>query len=220
MKKIIIILFVLNSIFLFAQEENKFDKKIVHEFGVNGTELLAQLLKISSDSNFNSKQTYLLTYKFLYKDYALRIGGGVDYNNNQTKIDEFTDVKSKINLKYDVRIGLEKQLPLYKKWRGYFGVDAIFGYNALKDITDSGFDKITHLVDQTYYGFGPVLGLQFNLTKRFCFATETSLVYKVYQGQDKTFFEKAPQFNNSKSQITGSSIKYNFPTSLYIIYRI
>ena len=108
MKKIIIILFVLNSFFLFAQEENKFDNKIVHEFGLNGTELLAQLLKISSDSNFNSKQTYLLTYKFLYKDYALRIGGGVDYNNNQTKIDEFTDVKSKINLKYDVRIGLEE----------------------------------------------------------------------------------------------------------------
>ncbi|MBK8723484.1 MAG: hypothetical protein IPL95_14845 [Saprospiraceae bacterium] len=75
-------------------------------------------------------------------------------------------------------------------------------------------------MDQKYYGFGPVLGLQFNLSKRFSFATETSLVYKVYQGQDKIFFEKAPQFNNSKEIITGSSIKYNLPTSLYIIYRI
>lgn len=205
---------------LAAQTEDTMRKPIFNEIGVNATELLAQLLKIPNDSAFNSKQTYLLTYKFLYKDYALRIGGGIDYDNNQVKREEFIDVKSTIFLKYDIRVGFEKQLPLYKRWKGYVGVDAIFGYKAQKDITDSGFDKITKLVDTKYYGFGPVLGLQFNLSKRFVFATETSLVYKVYEGQSKTFYDRAPQFNNSKEVVAGSSVKYLFPTSLFIIYRI
>jgi hypothetical protein len=221
MKHVILLVFIVfHSLFASAQSSDEVEKVTFHEVGINATELLAQLLKIPNDSAFYSKQNYLLTYKFYYKNYALRFGGGIDYRNNQSKRKELVEVKSQTSFRYDLRIGVEKKVQLYKRWSGYFGLDAIAGYSGNKIIVDSGFDKTTKLVDSNYFGFGPTIGLQFNLSKRLCFATETSIWYKVFQGQNKTFFEQAPQFNNIDELTSGSSVNYTFPTSLYIIYRM
>ncbi len=197
----------------------KVKKKIpIHfEIGINAPLLIGGFL--GGNSEELASNPYLLNGKFIVGKIALRVAGGGHLKQVVEREGEFADSKTTESLGYDVRLGLEWQHDFGKRWIGTFGADGILFSNKENVILDTGFDAVTTGTFTTGWGFGPVLGIQFAITKRLSILTEGAFYYTQSDAQTSRLFKNFPDFDDQLGSIESTELRINLPATFFIQYR-
>lgn len=134
-------------------------------------------------SNINIISPYILSFKWLNPQKSgFRSALGANISKRNESVDRNS---SKIvdNQSIDLRLGYEFNLFAEKRFRLYSGIDVVAGLEKMKIITNSqdfnGFElKFETIRTIQTIGAGPVLGFQYNLTKRLNLFTEANFYFK------------------------------------------
>ncbi|MBA3900052.1 MAG: hypothetical protein H0X62_07570 [Bacteroidetes bacterium] len=220
MKKLpVAVIVFLISFSLSAQETENENHK--NELGIEFTTFVRSLLPYEQGLSQFPLQPFFLTYKRHFGNSALRLGAGGNltilqdtggYNTQRN----YTDRRHGANL----RIGWEFQQLLSRKLKVYYGADIVGGY---------GFSVAHHLSSQhgtpdwitttTSFGAGPILGIQWWLTPRISFATESSFYISRINSESEFRYVNTPENNKYTLRRT---IQGNFapPLFIYFTFRI
>lgn len=234
MKKSVLLFAVLLCSTAFAQDTTTTKKAclkmIDHELGANVTTLLKQVLSFSNN-NFPTLP-YDITYKIVCKKLAGRLGAGISMNNTEASTTSTTTVTNPnpnqppsqqnpdqtvptINKSSGVfyRIGMECIHKFDSRLSASIGLDFIgqrtksssqnsFVFNNLP--SSYQFNKTTDNSTTVTYGWGPVAGLQFFISKRLSIYTEMP-VYMQYSTEEHTTNTYS---NNGQTMWPSTSIEY------------
>ena len=188
-----------------------------HELGLNSTFFVKQFL---SFNNFDSLATpYLLTYKLRYKAYAFRVGVGGGRNKTVRTEEGFVDSDTDNSYHYNLRLGVEYQQPIGKRWIGYFGMDFVKNLSLDELINDTGFDRVTRRTIVDEIGFGPIVGIQFNIGQRFSIATEARFYYLFRENRTERLFKNLPQLDDEINRFDEEELITSLPSNIFFIYR-
>lgn len=192
-------------LFLSAQTDSLFNGKTVRfqgQIGINATSFLKQFLVFNSlaipqTSPFDVNGKFLVGLK--YSPSLLigpRIGFGYTDTHSFQDNEQQTNERSSDDKSRAVRIGLELQHIISKRWIVYYGIDYInttASTSTISTFTSSnGFPPVatitrTEIVSNNKTtGGGPILGVQFNLNRWVCLGTETSFYYTQSTAGSKT----------------------------------
>lgn len=158
-KELVIILTFLMQIGLFAQQDSLEVKEKVHEFGMNMTGLVNQLVPFKQVSNRTGP--YSATYKRISGNRAFRAGIGMHFINE----DFFSNDFEALNM--NLRLGMEIRRPVNEKFCFYqtFDLMGMVG-NFNSPIND--FDGTDH----GGVGIGLGLGIEYYLFENLSLTTE------------------------------------------------
>lgn len=234
-------LLTFNALFLFflvshAQTDSSKTFYVKGQIGVNATGFLKQFVVLNnatvgqtSPYDFNAK-AFIGWNRYPHLLLGPRVGFGYrsthDYSNNEQQNNERSDDFSSRSL----RVGLELQQIISKRWVVYYGFDYINGRSESSTVSVSQvfnpnppFDPLNVrtqiLSNSKTTGFGPVLGIQFNINRHLCLGTETSFYYQQTRGGDKTISDNpnntTPEtFNDSRT----NSIQLPFFINCNIVF--
>jgi len=175
-----------------AQQDSLYDNDIHFEnqIGLNvsafvKTYLSFNTLTITAPAN---TPNFLIDYKGLVSDreisdnFKIGIRLGMNFQNNDTRSGTDTTYTDSQTKNYVWRVGVELQQKLSKRWNVFYGFD-FFSANATtvsenKIIYNSSTPATTYLTTTNtnitnLNGFGPLLGIQYNLTRHINLSTET-----------------------------------------------
>lgn len=213
-KTIVYLLFVYLPFPAICQEEEN-SIKYTNQIAVNATFFFKQFLNFSS-SNSIAVSPYVITYKLISpKNHAFRMGIGGNFSNKKENFNNGTPPRITNTESVDFSAGYEYRLPLTKKWLCLFGVDAVTHLENAKTVAEDVTEKITTVTTNNNYGAGPVMGIQFNISKRISLFTETALFVRASSAKIETTFMNSPQFN-SKQTTSETTINFVVPASLFL----
>jgi hypothetical protein len=182
LKKLTTLLFFIGcGQILFAQTKTVDTKNYKHELGLNVTNLLTDLL---GNNNRTDAGIYLISYKRVDENKALRVGLGINLNFKSEN--SFGSNLTLNNQNFQLRIGKEKRHSLSSKFQYYLGFDGILGYKSEESSAASSTGTIIQSDIVYTIGTGPVLGFQFALYERLLIGTEGSL-YAAYNNNSISF---------------------------------
>lgn len=203
------------SITINSEEETKKERQIFNEIGI-GTSIITQFLK--TEENAINKNPYFLTYKLIYRDFALRAGVGGKLDESESFIDGTTDKLTLKKSNFDWRVGMEYRMSIGGKWLGTFGADYVANKTFDERISNSGFDKVVIADNQVGSGGGLAIGVQYALTPKLMLGTEAAFYYLNVERRQTTTFENLPEFDTdpeiNNSRVTQSLL----PSSIYLIF--
>jgi hypothetical protein len=164
----------------FGDKSHRFQAQI----GFDATSFLKQFVVLNNSStpqtspfNFNAKfLAGLRTHPALLIGPRLGIGfaSSHNYSNNSDQTSERSDDSKNKSM----RIGIELQQLISKHWTVYYGLDYInqTATNTTVTTFTSGFNgqniRTETIANDKRFGYGPVLGVQFNINKWLCLNTE------------------------------------------------
>ncbi len=198
-----------------SAEETKKERQLFNEIGI-GTSIITQFLKTDEDAT--NQNPYFLTYKLVYKDFAIRAGIGGKLDESESFIDGTSDKLTLKKSNFDWRVGLEYRMPIGKKWLGTFGVDYIMKKTFDERISNSGFDLVVMEDNEVGVGGGLAIGVQYSLTPRLMLGTEAAFYYLDIERAQLTTFETLPQFNTDPEINNNRITQSLLPSSIYIIF--
>lgn len=220
--KLSLIAFLLFSTAAGAQTEN--EAKPAHQIGVNATFFVKQFL--SFNDLIVPNNPYNLTYKYIEDKQGWRVGLGGNNATQKSNPNNGQSISNSKSLSIATRLGYEWQKPLDNRWLAYYGADVTYSYTKNRTtsrIPTGGFPQTTEeiLVSNESFavGGGPVLGIEFKLSKRISFNAETSLyfAYSEFRRNDiNAFFIGSKQTDFSARTSTAITL----PTSLFFIISI
>lgn len=222
MKKALLttILFVF-CIAAFAQNDEPTETTYKNQIGVNATTFIKQFLSLGNNV-FASNSPYVVTYKHINNNKGLRAGAGVVFSEFKQNPNNGSTLTSNKTMNIDLRLGYEWQHSLGKRWGYYFGVDGLYSYDLSRTITSSvsGFPpqttEIVTDVESFGMGAGPVLGVEFKLSKRISFNAETTAYYTYTERRRRQTNPNFPNFNTNEFSAT-NNLNIIIPTSLFFV---
>ena len=186
---IAIILLFSSSVFAQSNEPLTISKKPYQiQAGINVIAFVRQFVNFSGANNNLATSPYSINVKafkqLAQKDALIGIRLGSGYVNTNSSTENPTNSNSNFIETLDLRVGIEYQKMITKKWIGYVGFDYISqkgtnnsvsrfintGGNPTENVTSN---NRTTLMD----GAGFVFGMQFNFSKRIALATEATYYY-------------------------------------------
>ncbi len=206
MKKILvlsvsIILFICAS----AQPDSLYHGKKFRfqaQIGFDASGFLKQFIVLNNTTaptspfNFNAK---LLTGSSRFPSllFGPRLGFGYSTLHNYSNNDLQDNERSDDSKSRSMRIGLELQQLISKRWIVYYGLDYINTMSTTSTVsTASVFNPVPPFgttrvrteisTNDKTFGYGPVLGIQFNINKWICLGTETAFYTTQSKGGSKT----------------------------------
>jgi hypothetical protein len=225
LKKIILVCCILISIQSTAQDSSCcHQKKWNHVMGVQANQLIRQVFNFSNN-NPTINNPYLLTYTAtnLQSNWGLDVGFGYTYNNFFDN-DGNTKKETNINDLY-FRVGVQKQIPLTRKFSSQFSFHILYDLLNNKTATAQEFNfqktNINSKSNIARYGGGPAMNLRYKLNSRVFIGTEMNYYFK--HGNTKTDVTTISEFQGQPSQITTSksdnnatTILLNVPTAIFL----
>jgi len=197
------------------EEATKKERKVFHEIGI-GTSILTQFLK--TEESAIEQNPYFLTYKLIYKKFALRAGFGGRLDERESFIDGTSDKLTVKKSNFDWRVGVEYRMPMGKKWVGTFGADYVAKKTFDERISNSGFDKVVIADNEVGNGGGLAVGVQYALTPRLMLGTEAAFYYLNVERKQRTTFETLPEFNTDPEINNNRVTQSLLPSSIYLIF--
>lgn len=184
--------------FIFSQTIATTDisnKPYQFQAGINVTSFVRQFVNFSGSNNNIATSPYTLSFKAFKmlrnknSQIGLRLGSG--YTNENFSNVNATNSNSTFDESLDLRIGIEYQKMITKKWIAFVGFDYISQketVNTESKFISSGTEFLstnnrTTLMD----GAGFIFGMQFNLNKFLALSTEASYYYSDSWTRNATF---------------------------------
>lgn len=201
------------STFAFGQEtsQDTTKKEFKNIIGIDATNLVSRFFNFgTSTPGFYSP--YMICYKRIFKNNALRIGIGGNFQTNKGNQNDTLHPTTKRN-NMNFGIGLEHYCFLAKRWNFYFGADAIASYYYYDGVYPYSSSNYREQSSTNYkYGISPLVGLQFKINSRISISTETSydIVYAYY----KSFDVQPTTIYNTHSKSSGIETSFNAPTAI------
>jgi hypothetical protein len=228
MKKIILAI-ILGSLILTASGQDTTKTKFYRtELGIDATGFIKQFL------NFGTTQypeyynpTYFITYRCHFKVGNIRFAVGGNYSDHD--INPISDLDSNKyhyrSYSFDTRIGWEFITKLSKRWQVFYGLDFKPSYTYTKnDATcwNGGYSNGNEN-NSTNYGFSPLLGFRFNVTKRICISTEANFTILLRQTESRKYYIPVTSTNPPKPDVKSPTYKeittsFNQPLSLFFTF--
>ncbi len=190
---------------------------IGHEIGIETNNLISRFLDEDNEGGL-LESPYLLTYKLVMGQWAIRTGIGGDRHKSTETEEGFADSKTTEFNQLDYRLGIEKRFSLGKKWQANIGLDGLGFTSKNKVVEDSGFDVITTSESVNGWGAGPSFGLQFNLGKSISLYTEGSFYYTFSTLQGARLFKNFPEFDDELKETKEENLDIRLPAVLYIVF--
>jgi len=159
-----------------------------HELGINVTNVLGNVFSLNPESD---PYPYLLTYrKHLNPNIAIRTGFNLGINQS---VDSGFDGNSFIERKLstyrtDLRLGLERKIPLSQKFLFSYGIDVLGRFNIENsEVKNRGFMGTTFISQERTIGggFGPMMRFEFKISNRMFLSIESSF-YGFYSQKTET----------------------------------
>ncbi len=209
-------------------EEDK--KKFNHFIGVQGNDLLKQLLNLSG-SNTPINNPFLFTYQLTNNKsmWGARSGAGYETSNIEDQLDAFTRRTTKIE-KISAKVGVEKTVTLGGGFAASFGLDVAYNLNNNNSSNKFvNFDTaiISIINKTTTISTGPGVRLVYYVSSRFALGTETNFWVNFNTLNNKTITEIKPgPFGGFGTYLEESfnskNIKVNtmLPAAVYLILRL
>lgn len=202
-------------------------RRFEHQLGLNATNFIQTLASLSGNTFASSP--YSVNYKMLMKTpegsflnaAGLRVGYGRRRTRNETQATSSSTKFSTDTREIFYRLGGEIQKQLSKYWTVYVGIDYTFQdlFDETKTTFNFGFGETTTTTTEKgrNEGWGPVFGVQFNISKHLCLATELTF-YQVTGSTTTSTTSTDPnsfsQYNIQKrktgTMILPSFINFNF----------
>lgn len=212
---------------LFAQEDEE-PALHEHQIAINATNFIQTLVSFNG-STFNNTP-YDFQYKYLYwrgeDKYSIGLRSGFGYRKTDTKSDQpNSNSKSSSGITVlNTRIGLEFQRVLNKRWTFFTGIDYLYGNTLLQSSTTSvSFNgNIFYTTTRDYgerLGFGPVVGIQFNMSDRLALGTELSMYTLTATSTRRTSSSNSPNSDQVLYTSTKSTL-VQVPSFIYFIVRL
>ena len=135
---------------------------IKHQVGIG-------ISKFVNSAFSNDKNAYDIEYRYKYNQ-KISLRAGLSYEKDDSE-SGFIET--------GLKVGIDKNLKLYKMWTIYYGIDVMGNYSNYKNI------------DKDIYSFGlaPFLGIQFNISKNFSVSIEPNIYLKYFIAVDNSTFE-------------------------------
>ncbi len=215
MKKPILLLITLLFCFshLSVAQTDEEENERFHEIGINVTTFINEF--ISLNNNDADLGDYMMTYKYHMGRNAIRFGLGGRFS----QIDEPVGGGNRVTKenKFDVRLGYEWNQSISKKWSFYYGLDIVGGNSSSVTVATNS-DEITTTEKFTYFGGGPMMGIQFFINSHISLSTESSLYYRYEQETSKVDFS-IDTGSNSDVTSTNNLADFGLPTALFFVIR-
>jgi len=216
-KPIFTYLFLLFSSSVLAQEVDpisNFNKNYQIQAGINVIGFVRQFVNFSGSNNNISTSPYSINLKafkkLAQKDALIGIRLGSGYVNITSSTEEATSSISNVIETLDLRVGIEYQKMITKKWTGYVGFDYISQKgtnNSVSRFINNGGNPVENVSSNNrttdMNGAGFVFGMQFNFNKRIALATEATYYYSDIWYRNSVFNTTSP--NNQPPSITKTS---------------
>lgn len=222
------ILLILSFSNLSHAQAIKFTKDHEHQLAINATNFIQTLVSFNG-STFNNTP-YDFQYKYLNWQnegkYALGFRAGYGFSKttfDQEQPNSNTESKSKQTF-LDTRLGFEFQYALSTRWNFFAGIDFIYskamlnGSSSFRDFNNQVVISETDDYSERF-GYGPVMGIQFNISKRLALGTELSLYTINNRTWRKSSVSNSPNFNQFL-YIESSSSAVQVPSFIYFIVRL
>jgi hypothetical protein len=117
----------------------------------------------------------------------------------------------------DVRLGGEFSTPLGNRWRVLVGGDMKIGYDVSSSRNGQGQNQVvTTSLETISFGGGPVVGIDFMVSKRVKLGTETSAAF-MQSNEVQTVDFSNSVLNDSEDKTRNLGFTFDLPTSLYLI---
>ncbi|MBI1222534.1 MAG: hypothetical protein GC180_08020 [Bacteroidetes bacterium] len=209
----------------YAQDDTTKHKKLEHQLAINATNFIQTLISFNG-SVFNNTP-YNFQYKFLewnsMNKYAFGLRTGFGYLVNNSKLEQPNNVTETRSTSYNYRIGFEYQYKLKTRWTLYTGLDFVYGKNDIISSSASFFNNQTNKSEVKNFsksaGIGPVLGIQFNISKRLALGTELT-VYSISTKQDRKIYRNGIENTGSSFKQSQVNSSISVPSFIYFIIRI
>lgn len=226
MRKIYLLLLLLQTNFSFSQTDSSFFFK--NEFGIDATGTLRFFTQFQNSSDYLYSPTYYLTYRRIFERGNIRFGIGGNASN-QERPSPFGD-SSIYNYKessIDTRFGWEFNSNLTKKWQVFYGLDFRFSFGNIKNESaffnggySYGFES--HF---TSIGIAPILGFRFKINNRISLLTETNFSVnfsKFYNNRDFYIpLAGYPEIPDKTTPDTKSFYtQFSQPISIFFVFNI
>lgn len=193
--------------------------KTHYELGLNVSEFIKTFIVPNNNNNLGANATtYLLSFKSIFKcGAAVRFGLGGRISDKDTQSDSFTGTLNVKNNQVNTRLGFEWQFNLGRRWNTYAGADIIYSNGKQSSETFSTPpNKFITSSTVRAFGGGPVVGIQFRISKRISLLTEAALYAQKITSTDKQIDTSFPA-NNTQTKTVEKNISFIVPQSLFLI---
>ena len=212
MKRLYLLFFAVLFSFVLLAQDKKTDKKIRTELGLNITNTLAGFFN-SGGSNL-SVDEYLFSLKIGNRKGAMRFATNFNTRSNSEFL--VTGTRDLRENEVFLRGGYEFRRPVEKGFMLYYGLDGVLELE-FEEVNFNSFsnENINSLKTTTGFGGGPILGIQYFISKRVALSTEASIYGLVqYREEKQDVGSGLPPVEN---QTTGFRVAPVIPSSLYLI---
>lgn len=204
-----------------AQDTAK--QQLKHQIGINSTAFVKEFLSFNTITNV-ADNPFLLTYKYMMGgNNVLRAGLGIKFLSQKQSSTTSANLPDSSLLNYYLRIGYERQFTLAKRLIGYAGGDIRWQYEkstSKTTVTPVPPNQISTITTKNIaVGGGPVLGIEFIMTRRLSLSAEGALFY--FYNEKKTTAEDSRYPSLTTSDFTAKNdVAFSFPTTVYFIIKI
>ncbi len=188
------------------------------EAGLNATNILAKVVRKSLDSaNLNP---YLLQFRVSKGQVGIHAAIGGAYDDRFDALEGFADSKTNIQKELQLRAGPDFRTTLGRHFTATLGADYVIDYHLLQQITDSGYDVLDVIDQQSLHGAGLSLGLTYWPTRRIGITTEANLQWLTgYRDQGRRF-RNFPELDDQLSYQKIGTLRKSVLGGVFLVYRI
>jgi len=206
-----------------GQNEAINQSELKNEVGIDATGFIKNILTFGNSqygSGGYSPGNYLLSYKRISHNQAIRIGLGGSYSlrTDTGGYNSTTNITDK-GKRLDLRLGYEFRNGFGKRWLFYYGVDMLGGYTYGVSHSLSTSEGTPDAQSKIYrIGGGPMMGLEFFLNSRLSLSTEGSIYY-VYSKEKMDYIFKDNPSANVNALYVRESVNIGYPLIIFIKYK-
>jgi hypothetical protein len=194
-------------------EKKSKSNNVIRYFGLEINQLLRQIIDLNSSNNAVAGP-----YQIQYSSNSRKTGRGVSYGlaygRNKFTDDSNNTIRETINRSVSFRIGYERKHTWGKRWIALHGYDLTLGGTKLNTKNSQNGPLIEIEDKSNFWGFGPRVGLLFNLSQRVFIGTEASYYLKFTKGS-QTISTGQP---NSSQKSTDLSL--TLPVTLFLSVKL